>query len=87
MAEEVAGMSAQGQADLVLELLADMDRRNVHPSLRKRLHTSGWQHPMVRLEMVRFYAAAVHGEGWDRPSAEQLLAIAAEIPEDAAPGR
>jgi hypothetical protein len=42
---------------------------------------------MVRLEMVRFYAAAVHGEGWDRPSAEQLLAIAAEIPEDAAPGR
>jgi Initiator Replication protein len=87
MADEVAGMSVQGQADLVLELLSDMDRRNVHPSLRKRLHTSGWQHPMVRSEMIRFYAAAVHGEGWDRPSAEQLLAIAAEIPEDAAPGR
>ena len=87
MADEVAGMSAQGQADLVLELLADMDLRNVHPSLRKRLHTSGWQHPMVRSEMIRFYATAVHGEGWDRPSAEQLLAIAAEIPEDIAPAR
>ena len=87
MAYEVAGLSAQGQADLVLELLADMDRRKVHPSLRKRLQTSGWRHPMVRSEMIRFYATAVHGEAWDRPSAEQLLAIAAEIPEDAAPAR
>jgi len=87
MADEVAGLSAQGQADLVLALQADMDRRNVHPSLRKRLHTSGWRHPMVRSEMIRFYATAVHGETWDRPSAEQLLAIAAEIPEDAAPAR
>ena len=87
MAAEVASLSAPAQADLVLELLADMDRRKVHPSLRKRLHTSGWQHPMVRSEMVRFYATAVHGAGWDQPSAEQLLAIAAEIPEDAAPGR
>jgi hypothetical protein len=87
IADEVAGLSAQAQADLVLELLADMDRRNVHPSLRKRLHTSGWQHPMVRSEMIRFYAMAVHGEGWDRPSAEQLLAIAAEIPEELAPLR
>ena len=87
MADEVAGLSASGQADLVLELLADMDHRNVHPSLRKRLHTSGWQHPMVRSEMVRFYATAVHGAGWDQPSAEQLLAIAAEIPEDTVPAR
>ena len=87
MADEVAGLSAQGQADLVLELQVDMDRRKVHPSLRKRLHTSGWRHPMVRSEMIRFYATAVHGEAWDRPSAEQLLAIAAEIPEDAAPAR
>ena len=87
MADEVAGLSAPAQADLVLELQADMDRRNVHPSLRKRLHTSGWQHPMVRSEMIRFYATAVHGEAWDRPSAEQLLKIAAEIPEDTAPTR
>ena len=87
MADEVAGLSAQAQADLVIELLADMDRRKVHPSLRKRLHTSGWQHPMVRSEMIRFYATAVHGAGWDQPSAEQLLAIAAEIPEDTAPAR
>ena len=87
MADEVAGLSASGQADLVLELLADMDRRNVHPSLRKRLHTSGWQHPMVRSEMIRFYATAVHGARWDQPSAEQLLVIAAETPEDTAPAR
>lgn len=87
MADEVAALSSLAQADLVLELQADMDRRNVHPSLRKRLQTSGWQHPMVRSEMIRFYAVAVHGDGWDRPRAEQLLAIAAEIPEDLAPLR
>jgi hypothetical protein len=71
----------------VQELLADMERRNAHPSIRKRLQTSGWQHPMVRPEMLRFYAIATHGDGWDQPSAEQLLAIAAEVADDAAPLR
>jgi hypothetical protein len=87
LAAEIAGLSAEAQAELVHELLRDMERRNTHPSIRKRLQTSGWQHPMVRHEMIRFYAAAAHGEGWDRPSAEQLLAIAAELAEDVAPAR
>ena len=60
--------------DQVPGLLADMERRNAHPSIRKRLQTSGWQHPLVRPEMLRFYAVATHGEAWDQPSAEQLLA-------------
>lgn len=81
---ELEALSTSAQDDLVSELLADMDRRNVHPSLRKRLGTSGWQHPLARPEMIRFYATAVHGEGWDRPSAEQLLAIAAEVSDDPA---
>jgi len=83
VAAEIAGQSAAAQGALVAELLSDMERRNTHPSIRKRLQTSGWQHPMVRPEMVRFYAAAAHGEGWDKPSAEQLLAIAAELADDA----
>ena len=82
VAAELAALSTSAQDGLVQELLADMERRNAHPSIRKRLQTSGWQHPMVRPEMLRFYAAATHGEGWDQPSAEQLLAIAAEVADD-----
>lgn len=85
VAAELAALSARAQEGLAQELLADMERRNAHPSIRKRLQTSGWQHPMVRPEMLRFYAAATHGERWDQPTAEQLLAIAAEIAADDAP--
>jgi hypothetical protein len=31
--------------------------------------------------MLRHYGAATHGDRWDQPSAEQLLAIAAELGE------
>jgi hypothetical protein len=48
IAAEAAALSTATQEGLVQELLADMDRRSVHPSMRKRLTTSGWQHPMVR---------------------------------------
>jgi hypothetical protein len=40
---------------------------------------------MVRQEMLRYYAAAAHGERWDQPSAEELLAIAAELGESGEP--
>ena len=43
--------------------------------------SGGWQHPMVVNEMIRYYAAGAHGEQWDQPTAEQLLAIAAELGE------
>lgn len=82
VAAELAALSTSAQAGLVEALLADMDRRTLHPSIRKRLQTSGWQHPMVRPEMLRFYATATHGEGWDKPTAEQLLAIAAELSDE-----
>lgn len=81
IADEIAALAPERQAELAAELLADFERRNVHPTLRKRLASSGWQHPMVAGEMVRFYAAGAHGDAWDRPSAEQLLAIAAELGE------
>ena len=87
IAAELAALSPETQAGLVESLLQEMDRRNVHPSIRKRLRTSGWQHPMVRHEMLRFYAAATHGEDWDRPTAEQLLAVAAELLDDPKPAR
>lgn len=81
IAAELAALPAERQAELSAHLLDDMVARDVHPSIRKRLQTSGWQHPMVLPEMLRCYAAAVHGAAWDRPGAEQLLAIAAEMGE------
>ncbi|WP_252767698.1 replication initiation protein [Ideonella oryzae] len=77
--EQIAAMSPEGQGTLSADLLADMERRQVHPSIRKRLQTSGWQHPMVLPEMVRYYAVGSLGEQWDKPTPQQLLQIAAEL--------
>ena len=76
---EIASFSSEAQDSLESELLADMESRNVHPSIRKRLQTSGWQHKLVVTEMIRHYALAVHGEAWDKPSAEDLLDVAARV--------
>lgn len=76
---QIDALGEQAQQELVEALQADMAQRNVHPSIRKRLLTSGWQHTMVVHEMVRFFARASIGETWDQPTAEQLLAIAARL--------
>lgn len=76
---EIASMSLDAQRSLVESLLADMESRGTHPSIRKRLATSGWQHPMVIQEMVRFYAKGAYGEEWDVVKPEALLSIAAEM--------
>ncbi len=79
--EELTRLPPPEQATLVARLLDDMHARGVHPSIQKRLSSSGWQHPMVLPEMLRFYAVGAHGAQWDQPSAAQLLAIAAEMGE------
>ena len=76
---DIAATSAEEQGALAASLLADMEARNVHPSIRKRLQTGGWRHQMVISEMVRFYAVAAIGENWDKPSPEQLLEVAAQL--------
>jgi hypothetical protein len=77
--DDIAALSPEAQATLCEQLLADMQARQVHPSIRKRLQTSGWQHPLVLPEMVRWYALGAHGPGWDQPTPQQLLEIAAEL--------
>ncbi len=77
--DDIASLSVEAQTTLVEDLLADMDARHVHPSIRKRLQTSGWQHPMVLHEMVRYYAVGTLGDQWDKPTPQQLLGIAAEL--------
>ena len=46
--------------------------------LLRRLDTSGWQHRMVLAAFTRFYGSRVLGDDWDKPSPDDILAIAAE---------
>ena len=76
---DIEAMTAEMQDQLTADLMAEMELRNVHPTIRKRLQSSGWRHPLVLQEMVRYYAAGAMGENWDKPTPQQLLAIAAEL--------
>lgn len=84
---DIASLSADEQARLSQALLEDMEARQVHPSIRKRLQTSGWQHALVVAEMIRFYAVGAIGDDWDRPTPAQLLAIAGQLGDGAPGGR
>jgi hypothetical protein len=48
-------------------------------SLLKRFDTSGWTHALFLQDFIRFYGNGTRGAGWDKPSAEQLLELAAEV--------
>ena len=76
---DIARLPADEQARLCELLAEDMAARQVHPSIRKRLQASGWLHPMVLHDMLRFYARGAIGEHWDQPTPEQLLAVAAQL--------
>lgn len=77
LAAEISAMPAHRQAELAQGLHERLLERKAHPAVIQRLIGKGWTHPMVRHEMVSFYANAVHGAGWDKPTDTQLLAIAA----------
>ncbi|MDQ7999375.1 MAG: hypothetical protein REU00_05795, partial [Pseudomonadota bacterium] len=77
--QALQALSPEAQHELQEQLLASLQAREAHPSIIKRLTTSGWHHPMVRHEMIRFFADATFGPGWDKPTAEQLLEVAAEL--------
>ena len=70
--------SEEGVKQLEAELLHEMEMRNTHPSVIKRLKANGWDHPLVRHLMIDFYAKAALREDWDKPSKEELLDIASE---------
>jgi len=77
--QAIQALSADAQRDLEQQLMAALQRRQAHPTLTKRLAASGWQHPMVRHEMLKFFGEATFGAAWDQPTTEQLLEIAAEL--------
>ncbi|VWX62999.1 conserved hypothetical protein [Burkholderiales bacterium 8X] len=80
LAAEIAALPVERQSELVQGLREDLEQRHAHPALVQRLISKGWTHPMVRHEMVSFYAAGAHGPHWNKPSDAQLLAIAANLP-------
>lgn len=47
--------------------------------LVRRLDTSGWNHQMVMADFLKHYAVQTVGEHWDKPAADELLRLAAEI--------
>jgi hypothetical protein len=52
---EIAGLSSAVQAQLSADLLVEMERTNVRPTLHERLQSGGWQHSLVLQEMIRWY--------------------------------
>ena len=71
---EFDALPAEAQTEWVEKLHAHLIERGVHPSIRKRLDTHGWKHPMVTGEMIRFFK----GAEWDKPTPQELLTIAAQ---------
>ena len=71
---EFEALSSEDQAEWVARLRAHLAERGAHPSIRKRLETHGWKHQLVAGELIKFYK----GADWDKPSSEELLAIAAQ---------
>ena len=74
----ILALSEDGVRELELDLASELQAKAAHPSLIKRLQSNGWDHPIVRHLMIDFYARAVIGEDWDKPSTEALLDIASE---------
>jgi Initiator Replication protein len=72
--EEFEALAPEAQADWVDQLRTNLNERGVHPSIRKRLESHGWKHPMVAGEMIRLFK----GAGWDKPTPQDLLTIAAQ---------
>lgn len=74
-------LSTDAISELSEQLLQQMQEVKAHPSLIKRMQTSGWDHNLVRHLMIDYFARASLGESWDKPSTEQLLEIASQMAE------
>ena len=71
---EFDALSSETQGEWVERLRAHLNERGAHPSIRKRLETHGWKHPMVAGELIRFFK----GADWDKATPQELLTIAAQ---------
>jgi hypothetical protein len=75
---EILALSKDRQDELVAALVDELERKNEHPTLRQTLLTKGWRPLIVRHRMVAFYATGAYGQEWNKPTADQLLEVAAK---------
>ena len=75
-------LAADAQRGCLAAYRASLVER-VQTQLLRRLDASGWTHRMVFDDFIRFYASATLGDGWDKPSDAEILALAAEIGDEA----
>ena len=75
---DFTGLAIDAQGDCLAAYRANLVER-AQAQLLKRFEASGWTHRMVLDDFIRFYASATHGEGWDKPTDAEILALAAEI--------
>ena len=71
---EFEALPEEVQAEWVGRLRLHLLEKGAHPSVRKRLETHGWRHQLVAGELIRFFK----GADWDKPSPQELLAVAAQ---------
>lgn len=62
----------------LLEDFRQMLKAGSQTQVLKRLDESGWQHRMVIGAFIKYYGQRALGETWDKPSVDDILAIAAE---------
>jgi phage host-nuclease inhibitor protein Gam len=77
--KEFESLPEEVQAPYIAEHREALAKSAATKPMRIRFDTSGWSHRMVIADFLKRYALATHGEGWDKPTAEQLLEIAAQL--------
>jgi hypothetical protein len=75
--QEILALPDEERAAWVRQFRAHLAEKR--SSLLKRFDSSGWTHSLFVQDFIRFYGNGTRGAGWDKPSAEQLLELAAEV--------
>ncbi|WP_157271751.1 replication initiation protein [Azohydromonas aeria] len=75
--QEILALPEEERAHWLREFRAHLAEKR--SALLKRFDSSGWTHALFVQDFIRFYGNGTRGAGWDKPSAEQLLELAAEV--------
>jgi plasmid replication initiation protein len=75
--QEILALAEDERAQWVQQFRAHLAEKR--SALLKRFDTSGWTHSLFVQDFIRFYGNGTRGPGWDKPSAEELLELAAEV--------
>jgi len=68
-------LPASEQQRILAEFRAELEVNQSH--FLKRFDASGWTHVMIRETFVKFIGAQLIGPDWFKPSADDILAVAA----------